>query len=138
MITHERKVQGLQMDFQWVLDFLGVGDIDVFSHGVVSFDSQGSSMVLVNGKIGLLDLKFEKIFPSGEMQGSRFGQEPGALFAKIGDVLTGESLEGEGILHGPGHLLYPVDFAQGDDLVEVMAGIHAAFFKLSVVVSGPG
>ena len=60
------------------------------------------------------------------------------MFQEIGDVLAGEGLEGEGILDRPADLILVVDLTEGDDLLHVVAWIHAAFIELPVVVRGPG
>ena len=79
-----------------------------------------------------MDFQVQQVGPSGQMQRSGFGQPPCALFAKICNVFTGECLEGECVLHGPGHRLQAVDFTQGDNLLHMMARVHTAFFKLTV------
>ena len=60
------------------------------------------------------------------------------MLQKICDVLTGESLETEGILDGPLDFFKTVDFAQGHDLLNVVAGVHAAFIEFPVIVGGNG
>jgi len=93
---------------------------------------------LINGQVRLLDFQIEKIGSSTQMKGAGFGQSPHALFTKIRHVFTGECLEVECVLHGPGHRLLAVDFAECDNLLHVMAGVHAAIFKFPVVVLGLG
>ena len=93
---------------------------------------------MINGQVRLLDFQIEKIGSSTQMKGAGFGQSPHALFTKIRHVFTGECLEVECVLHGPGHRLLAVDFAECDNLLHVMAGVHAAIFKFPVVVLGLG
>jgi len=46
------------------------------------------------------------------------------LFEDVGDVLAADGLEAQGILQGAVDLLRAVDFAQSDDLLDVVAGVE--------------
>jgi len=134
MVEHEGKIEKLEMGLEMGLSgFAGNGFL---IHGSCSFDGWLIGSVFVNGEIGLLHIDFEEIFPSREMQGCGLRQEAGALLQKICDVLAGESLEVEGILHGPLDLIRSMDFAQGHDLLNVVPGVHSAFIELPVIVRG--
>ena len=89
---------------------------------------------MVEGKVRLLHLDIEEIGSSGKVQRAWFGQASRALLQEIGDVLAGEGLKEEGILHDPFHGLGAVDFAQGNDLAHMVGWIDAPVLELPVVV----
>jgi len=73
-----------------------------------------------------------------EMQGAGRGQEPLALFEEIGDVLAGVGTQGMGVIDGAAGRLHSVDFAQGNDLLDMMADVEAALGEMIVVGLRPG
>jgi hypothetical protein len=91
---------------------------------------------LVDGEIRFGDLNFKKVLPSGQMKSARFGEGPRSLFEEIGDVFRGEGLEEAGILDSPVDGMLAIDFTEGDDLLEVMAGVEAALFQFTVIIPG--
>ena len=72
------------------------------------------------------------------MQGTGLRGEPLALFEDVGDVFAGEGLAVEGILDGAGEVVLAVDVGEGDDFVDVDAGVETALGELVVVVFGAG
>ena len=91
---------------------------------------------MVDGQVRFCDLDFKKVLSSGQMEGAGFGEGPRTLFEKIGDVFRGEGLEEAGVLDCSVDGILAIDFTEGDDLVEVMAGVETAFFQFTVVILG--
>lgn len=91
---------------------------------------------MVDGEVRFCDFDFKKVLSSGQMKSAGFGEAPQALFEKIGDVFRGESLEEAGILDGSVDGISAVDFTEGDDFVDVMAGVETAFFHFTEVILG--
>jgi len=58
------------------------------------------------------------------MQGAGRWREPLALFEEIRDVLARVDTQGVGIIDGAAGRLHSVDFAQGNDLLDMMAGVE--------------
>jgi hypothetical protein len=58
------------------------------------------------------------------------------LFEEVGDVFATEGLIGPGVFQGALHFLHAVDFAQGHDLLDVVAGIAAFLFQAAVILGG--
>ena len=55
------------------------------------------------------------------------------LFQQIGDIFATEGLIGPGVFQGALHFFHAVDFAQGDDLLHMVAGI-APFFLQALII----
>ncbi len=91
---------------------------------------------MVDGQIGFCDLDFKQVLPSGQMESAGFREGPQALFEKIGDVFRGKSLEEAGILDRSVDSIAAIDFAEGNDLLEVMAGVETAFLQFTVIILG--
>jgi hypothetical protein len=70
------------------------------------------------------------------VQGSGFGEVPGALVEDVGDVFGAEGLELQSIFDGAACRFFPVYFAEGDDFADVDGGVKAAGFELPVVFVG--
>ena len=49
-----------------------------------------------------------------------------ALLEDVFNVFAGERLAGDGVIHGEGDFFAAVDVGQGDDLVDMDAGLEAA------------
>ena len=61
---------------------------------------------------------------------------PAAHFQDVGDVFTAIGSEDDAVLDRPVHRIHAIDFAQGDDLAQVMARVHAALFESLVIHLG--
>ena len=53
------------------------------------------------------------------------------MLEDVGDVFAAEGLKGEGVLEGAGDFFGAVDFAQGDDFLDVMGGVEAFVLQLA-------
>jgi hypothetical protein len=68
----------------------------------------------------------------GEVKSGRGWGAPFPLAEEVGNVFAPKGLKAKGILNGPTDLIGPVDFAQSDDLLEVMGSIEALVLELAV------
>src|SRR5205823_3704308 len=56
-----------------------------------------------------------------------------ALFENVGDVLAAVGFEGDRIGDGARHLVHSVNFAQGDDLLNMMGRVEPLFLQLAAI-----
>ena len=54
----------------------------------------------------------------------------------VGNVFAANGLEAQGVLKGTGNFVRPVDFAEGDDLLDVMRSVEAFFLELATIGFG--
>src|SRR5216684_3338826 len=90
----------------------------------------GVGLGIINGQIGFGQFQLEQIGRAGQMQCARFGQLARALFDDVGDVFAAVGLVLVGVLDGPGDFFQAVDFDQGEDFLDVMAGVKPALEEL--------
>ena len=74
----------------------------------------------------------------GEMKGTGFRQEPAPLLQKIGDVLAAVRAQGVGVVERLACHLRPVNLAQRDYLLHVMADVEAPLGQMIVIDLGLG
>lgn len=70
------------------------------------------------------------------MQGAGLGGGAFALFQDIGDIFTAVRLERQGVFQGACDLLRAVDFAPGDDFLEVVRAVEALVLQLAGISRG--
>ena len=93
---------------------------------------------MVGAEIGGAEIDIEQIGAAGKMQGAGLRGEPLALFEDVGDVFAGEGLGVEGVLDGASEVLLAVDVGEGDDFIDVDAGVETALGELAVVFFSAG
>ena len=89
---------------------------------------------MVGAQVGGAEIDIEEVGAAGKMQGTGLRGEALALFEDIGDVFAGEGLGVEGVLDGASQVVLAVDVGEGDDFVDVDAGVETALGELAVVV----
>ena len=80
------------------------------------------------------EFEIQEIGAPGEVQRAGARGVSLALLEDVLDVLAGERLAGDGVIDGAGDFVGPVDVGEGDDLVDMDAGVEAAGAQLLVVV----
>ena len=91
---------------------------------------------LIQAEIGWLESDVEEVLSPGEMEGTGFGGEAGALLHEVGNIVRGERLVDQGVFHSSPHGLRGVDVAQGHDFPHVVVRIESTFFELTVIGLG--
>ena len=95
-------------------------------------------VVVVEGEVGGGEFEVEEVGAAGEVEGAGLGLGPGALLEDVFDVLTGVGVAGDGVVEGEGDFVRAVDVSEGDDFVDVDAGVEASGAELVVVGFGAG
>ena len=72
------------------------------------------------------------------MQSAGLDHGPFPLFQEVGDVFATEGLIGPGVFQGALHFFHAIDFAQGHDLLDVVAGIAPFFLQPLVILLSRG
>src|SRR5579871_5274611 len=67
------------------------------------------------------------------MQRARFGQLALVLFDDVGDVFAAVGLVLVSVLDGSGDFFQAIDFDQGEDFLDVMAGVKPALPELLII-----
>ena len=94
---------------------------------------RGGGFGVVNGEVRFGQVQFEQVGGAGQVQGAGFGQLALALLQDVGDVFAAVGVVVVGILEGPGDFVRAVDFDQGEDFLDVMAGVEPALLELLVI-----
>ena len=81
-------------------------------------------------------MDFEEVGAAGQVQGAGLRAVAFALLEDVLDVLAGERLARDGVVHGEGDFFRAVDVGEGDDAVDMGAGLEAAGDELLIVVFG--
>ena len=76
----------------------------------------------VGCEVGWGQIQFQQVLAAGQVQRSRRGTGAFALFEDVGDVFAAISLESQRVLEGSIDFLRAVDFAQGEDFLDVVQG----------------
>ena len=72
------------------------------------------------------------------MQSPGLGRGPLPLFQEVGDVFATEGVVSPGVLQGALDFLAAVEFAQGDDLLDLVPRVAALFLQTAVIVRRVG
>jgi len=87
---------------------------------------------LVRGQIGGGQFQVQEVLAAGEVQRRGRGRGGLALLQQVGDVITTVRLKSEGVVNGAGHGGRAVEFAQGNDFLDVVGGGEALFLQLAI------
>src|SRR2546423_15039010 len=90
-------------------------------------------IAVIGSQIGGGDFQFQQVLAAGQMQSTRGARDALALFKNVGDVLAAVGFESERIGNGARYLVHPVDFAQGDDLLNMMGRVEPFFLQLAAI-----
>jgi len=93
---------------------------------------------LVRGQVGGRQFQVQEVLAAGEVQCRGRGRGGLTLLQQVGDIITAVRLKSEGIVNGAGHGVRAVEFAQGNDLLDVVGGREAFFLQLAIIRLGLG
>jgi len=89
---------------------------------------------VVKAHVDLFNGEIEKVFFSEQMQGAGFGRNTCALFEYVGDIITANGVEFDGILDSSIDFIRGIDFSQSHDFSYVRPGINSSLLQLFVIV----
>ncbi len=86
----------------------------------------------VEVQVGGGQIQIEQVLASSEMKGSGRSVHPLPLQENVGHVFAAERFKGDGVLNGSGDLVWPIDFAQGNNLLDVMESVEPFVLELAI------
>ena len=93
---------------------------------------------MVRGQVGGGQFQVQEVLAAGEVQCRGCSRGGLALLQQVGDVITAVRLKSEGVVNGSGHGVRAVEFAQGNDFLDVVGGREAFFLQLAIIRLGLG
>src|SRR5260221_13058006 len=88
-------------------------------------------LAVVKVQIGGRDIQVEQVLAPSQVKGSRSDGHMLTLQENVGDILAAEGFEGDGVFDGPGDLVWAIDLAQGDDLLDMMGSIESFILEFA-------
>src|SRR5437868_9323782 len=84
-------------------------------------------LAVIEVQVGGRDIQMEQVLTASLVKGSRSGGDVLTLQEKVGYILAAEGLEGDGVFDGSSDLVWGIDLAQGDNLLDVVGGVEGFF-----------
>jgi len=90
----------------------------------------------IRGEVGGGQIQVQEILSAGQVQSGRWESRSFPLFEDVGDIFATVGLEGQRVLESAVNFLRTVDFAQGDDFLDVVRRVEALVLQLAGVSLG--